>query len=278
MPEPVLRASLDQVHGVTDLQRATLTCKASTPSPFATPVFHRHEMASLDPKRHVLVDLLPDREADGLAACLSRRRGDRPQSWRELRQWKPPRHTQYCPYRGSVLIWQTTSSLVGCSVEKARKDNVHQSHIVLCRGGCGAVAGGLRAATSTPLPVTAPLRLTARPAMPPHPRPLQSRVQQTSQPELVQAERVMPDQNVQRDCAYQGSLIQDHATDESPSALARVARWPGRVRVTPACKSISATPGRQEPCLELTPALVMSDKAGKTNRPAPVAAERGGAA
>ena len=68
-----------------------------------------------------------------------------------------------------------------------------------------------------PLPAAAPPRPVAR-RMPP-PRPLQPQVQQASQPEPVRAERVVPDQGVQRNCAYQGSLVQDHATDEDPSAL-----------------------------------------------------------
>ena len=65
-----------------------------------------------------------------------------------------------------------------------------------------------------PLPAAAPPRPAAR-RMPP-PRPL---LPQASQPEPLRAERVVPDQGVQRNCAYQGSLVQDHATDEDPSAL-----------------------------------------------------------
>ena len=68
-----------------------------------------------------------------------------------------------------------------------------------------------------PLSVAAPPRPTARRAPPP--RQLQPRVQQASQPEPVRAERVVPDQGVQRNCAYQGAVVQDHATDEDPSAL-----------------------------------------------------------
>lgn len=76
---------------------------------------------------------------------------------------------------------------------------------------------------SPPPPVAAPLRAAARRATPAQlPQP---RVRHASGAGAARADRAAPapdaapDQDAQRNCAYQGLLVEDHDRDEDPSAF-----------------------------------------------------------
>ncbi len=67
---------------------------------------------------------------------------------------------------------------------------------------------------SPSLPIAAPIRPVAKRATQPQPSAAHA-----SQIEGARANGVMPNRSIQRDCTYQGLLIEDHVQDEDPSAL-----------------------------------------------------------